>query len=90
MTSDATPPSPPAARRCPVCGEPMLQEHQRGVTIDVCEAHGIWLARGELEAITRSITTRQLRHRRDAVRSARRRGKMSGAFWGWMSLLWDD
>ncbi|MFW6164293.1 MAG: zf-TFIIB domain-containing protein [Planctomycetota bacterium] len=76
-------------RSCPVCGEAMIKERERGVTIDVCDEHGIWLDKGELEAIRRSVASRQrIRHRR-AVREARRRGKMSGAFWGWMALLWD-
>ncbi len=77
-------------RSCPVCGEVMIKERARGVTIDVCDAHGIWLDKGELPAIKRGVASRHLRHRSRAVREAQRRGKMSGAFWGWMALLWDD
>jgi len=77
-------------RRCPVCGAVLLQESEHGVTIDVCEEHGIWLDRGELEVVARVVRQQERRTREAAVQEARHEGKMTGAFWGWISLLWND
>ena len=38
-------------RACPVCAELMQSESRDDVTVDVCDAHGIWLDKGELEAL---------------------------------------
>lgn len=43
-------------RHCPVCGETMTRQNfkdRSGVIVDVCAAHGVWLDRGELEALLR-------------------------------------
>lgn len=76
-----------SVRPCPVCRQGMEHEREHGVEIDVCEGHGVWLDAGELEAIVLKLKARAGRQRRRAVDSARRRGKVSGAFWGWWSLL---
>ncbi|MFK7788944.1 MAG: zf-TFIIB domain-containing protein [Phycisphaeraceae bacterium] len=38
-------------KACPVCGETMALLRQFDVTMDVCEAHGVWLDQGELALI---------------------------------------
>ncbi len=76
-------------RPCPVCGDRMHVERKKNISIDVCPQHGIWLDKGELEAISSSIRSRASRSRRQAVRRARRDGKIKGAFWGWWSLMGD-
>ena len=76
-----------SVRPCPVCRQGMEHEREHGVEIDVCEEHGVWLDAGELETIVLKLKARAGRQRRRAVDSARRRGKVSGAFWGWWSLL---
>lgn len=40
---------------CPVCQQPMQkQDVPQGVEIDYCDAHGVWLDAGELEAIVQA------------------------------------
>lgn len=66
---------PVSYRNCPVCDEPMLRRNFRetsGVVVDVCSAHGVWLDRGELGALTEFASTgamreadRRLRERAD-------------------------
>lgn len=36
---------------CPVCNSPMHIATIKGITVDVCDAHGIWLDKGEIEKI---------------------------------------
>jgi Zn-finger nucleic acid-binding protein len=36
---------------CPVCARVMRVARRHGVAIDVCERHGVWLDRGELERL---------------------------------------
>jgi Zn-finger nucleic acid-binding protein len=76
-------------RPCPVCGKRMHIERKSGVSIDTCRDHGIWLDKGELEKITAAIRRRGIRSRRDAVKRAKKDGKVQGAFFGWWSLLFD-
>jgi len=38
-------------RPCPVCGEKMELVERNKTEIEVCEAHGVWLDKGELEAL---------------------------------------
>jgi Zn-finger nucleic acid-binding protein len=74
---------------CPICREPLSPVRFKGVPIDTCERHGIWLDSGELESILRrrerTITTKA---RRELDR-ANRDGKVSGALFGWFSLFFD-
>ena len=37
--------------KCPVCLQDMVHKKKRGVLMDVCESHGVWLDSGELETI---------------------------------------
>ena len=76
-------------RPCPVCGEALVAERKHDIEVDVCEEHGIWLDAGELETVVGRLNMRAIRRRRRSERSARRSGKMSGALWGWWSLLGD-
>ena len=48
---------------CPVCKQRMKLEKLDGVHVDICEAHGVWLDKGEIEAL---------------VESAKRRGESEG------------
>ncbi|MHC5055571.1 MAG: TFIIB-type zinc ribbon-containing protein [Planctomycetota bacterium] len=77
-------------RPCPVCGRKMLLERRKGIRIDVCDDHGIWLDNGELEAITAGLRKRLCRTRGVAVKAAERRGiekgRARGSLW---SLLFD-
>jgi len=77
-------------RPCPVCGRVMLLERRKGIRIDVCDDHGIWLDNGELEAITAGLRRRLRRTRGVAVKAAERRGIEKGRARGsrW-SLLFD-
>lgn len=38
--------------KCPICHETMNQQDEEGVTVDVCNAHGLWLDQKELLLIT--------------------------------------
>lgn len=40
---------------CPCCDEDMVLEMYRGVHIDWCRQHGIWLDTGELDAILNNL-----------------------------------
>jgi hypothetical protein len=43
---------PVYTRKCPSCREPLIVAEYRGIEIDVCPScGGIWLDRGELEAL---------------------------------------
>ncbi len=74
---------------CPLCQKPMRVESRRGVSVDVCDEHGMWLDRGELDQILMRLESRLTARRSSDVSSARRSGKMSGALFGWWSLLFD-
>ena len=44
---------PEGQRRCPICEYRMTSAHEKGVRIDICDDHGMWLDKGELRAIVR-------------------------------------
>ena len=44
---------PEGQRQCPICHELMTSVHEKGVLIDLCEEHGMWLDKDELRAIVR-------------------------------------
>lgn len=54
--------------QCPVCGREMEQEQLHGVTVDWCRDHGIWLDRGEYEAILNNLRLDDLYLRKVATR----------------------
>jgi Zn-finger nucleic acid-binding protein len=65
----------------------------RHVEIDVCEDHGVWLDRGELEAIVRRVESHEaLRGRARAREESKRasyRGKVSGWLLGPLAFLFE-
>ena len=76
-------------RLCPVCGMPLAPTTVKGITVDACEDHGIWLDNGELSSILARQRRSMSNSKRSAVSRARKDGKVSGALFGWMSLLFD-
>ena len=77
---------------CPVCGDTMETKAYRKVEIDVCQEHGVWLDRGELETIDarhRERLRRKARLAAEQRKNAKRRGKCEGMVFGWLSFLWD-
>jgi Zn-finger nucleic acid-binding protein len=87
--ADAGSPVPPGQRPCPICGQHTQVESYHGLSIDTCPAHGLWLDRGELPTIIARVHSGRRLSRGAAIRQAKRDGKMSGALFGWLSLLWD-
>jgi Zn-finger nucleic acid-binding protein len=78
-----------AAVDCPICHAPMSRETFKGVPIDACEAHGIWLDSGELETILKKREhTLKMKYRRE-LGQANHDGKISGILLGWLSLFVD-
>lgn len=66
-------------RRCPVCGGPMQVRTMDNVRIDVCDFHGVWLDRGELEKLLgkdprRRATRRRIEEYRKAAKDESREG----------------
>ena len=71
-------------RPCPVCRAVMSIAKKGKTKIDVCEEHGVWLDRGELEEIVR----RQRIGNDTRVQLAERRGRESGTLMGyWLGEL---
>jgi len=56
---------PEGTRPCPICGATMSTTQEFGVMFDVCVDHGVWLDRGELEA----LADRRTRTSRDVMRA---------------------
>jgi Zn-finger nucleic acid-binding protein len=71
-------------RRCPVCAEEMNSETQFGVCVDLCEEHGIWLDKGELESLL-SRKEGRWRERVEAVQTRASSDRWKWLFWG---VLW--
>ncbi len=73
-----------SAHRCPVCQKQMVLDCYRGIEIDKCHEHGIWLDQGELEKIIRSVRRTvdgQLkRARRDSFDKGRTQGPLLDYF----------
>lgn len=36
---------------CPVCQNRLYVKEMHGVIVDICDEHGVWLDRGELEKV---------------------------------------
>lgn len=81
--NDRTQPRPPLA--CPVCSVPLTQKIRVGVPIDVCDEHGIWLDRGELEEIIQrdwvGFQSQYVAADDERLDEERRRGRMEGTLW---------
>lgn len=88
MTRDDSPTNE-SARRCPTCGEPLRPHKIKGVEVDACEDHGVWLDTGELEQILAKQRRTLSSKAKMRVQRARKEGKVSGALWGWWSLFED-
>ena len=80
---------PQGERRCPLCQQKMQVEVEEGVSVDVCQQHGVWLDRGELGNMIARIRSGEIGNRRMAVRKARKEGKLSGIMFGTWSLMFD-
>lgn len=68
---------------CPVCTKTMFRKeyaHCSQILIDGCpEGHGMWLDRGELEALEQFFETQRREEREDS-----KTGSLWAAFWGTM------
>lgn len=76
-------------RLCPICQEAMTTQKNAIVSIDVCEEHGCWFDKGEYEYLVRRLKSRHARQKNDAVKGAKRQGKIEGTALGVWSLLFD-
>ena len=86
----ATPTPRTEPLRCPICSQPMTLEQIHRVTVDVCAAHGMWFDRRELALLERRIEAGERLAASQAVSAARREGKVSGWWFGLLSLFLDD
>ena len=80
---------PSGERECPICKKKMEVEIQEGISIDTCAEHGIWLDRGELGNMLAQVRAGSFSNRREALRRAKRDGKVSGMMLGAWSLMYD-
>jgi Zn-finger nucleic acid-binding protein len=80
---DPNPPHPPLL--CPVCAASLVRKLRNRVPIDVCEQHGVWLDRGELEEIIQRdwVSFQSGYESIDQARldEERRRGRLEGTLW---------
>ena len=70
---------PPGQRPCPICGKHMQVESMHGVQLDT----------GELVTVVGRVRAKAGAAKVEAIRRARRDGKVSGALLGVWSLLLD-
>lgn len=73
---------PEGARLCPICQQPMQTTSRGEEAIDVCEPHGVWLDRDELERMLFARTHRRGIGTRNMAEDSRRKGFLEGLFWG--------
>jgi len=59
-------------RPCPICAHVMATRKEGAITVDVCEDHGIWLDKGELEAVRSAARDFQRRRDESSARAASR------------------
>lgn len=72
---------------CPVCAKVMRVSRRHGVAIDVCERHGVWLDRGELERLlARRLSPAASSGLRVRLRRARTELRRTRAL-AWVALL---
>jgi Zn-finger nucleic acid-binding protein len=77
------------ARPCPVCGETMVFKQVLFNTVDICEDHGIWLDKGELESIISRLKRSGRRASYKAAREGREEGRIEFWLLGPLSFLFD-
>lgn len=73
---------PEGKRGCPICKAPMQTQRNEAETIDVCEEHGVWLDRFELERMFLARARRRARMTKRQVGDAFEKGQLDGWFWG--------
>jgi Zn-finger nucleic acid-binding protein len=78
---------PSGERPCPVCKEALGSKLDRGISLDVCEQHGVWFDRGELDRLLANVTRSAGASRRTLIDRARKRGVTLGLFAGMWALL---
>lgn len=69
---------------CPVCGAPMSREVVYRSVVHVCEDHGAWLERGQLESIVRSVQARGIARSRQSASKVRSKTVREGVVLGWI------
>lgn len=77
-------------RPCPVCAEVMSVERLNGVSVDVCDAHGIWLDNGELERIVFVRKAKDVQKRMRVQKKLRNKARRGGAVSGGWTFLLDE
>ncbi|MBN2712948.1 MAG: zf-TFIIB domain-containing protein [Planctomycetes bacterium] len=80
---------PEGERPCPICGAVMESNIVKGVNVDLCAEHGVWLDNGELESIVRKIKGYEKRRASSAAKKAKSEGKRDALALGWLSLLFE-
>jgi hypothetical protein len=69
----------------------MSAQLKQGIHVAVCADHGVWLDKGKIEELTRSVRERTQRIdnsiRRGAVEDASEAGAASGMVTGWLLRL---
>jgi Zn-finger nucleic acid-binding protein len=86
---------PHGERQCPLCNQKMTIELSYGISFDVCGDHGVWLDRGELDAIIARIRRGERISRTQAIREARKAGlhegnRIAGPIMSLFLLMGDD
>jgi Zn-finger nucleic acid-binding protein len=80
---------PEGERACPICGESMVIKRKRGVSIDVCEEHGVWMDRGEMGKIIERIRKRDALAYEKMLKKAKLEESSSWAVFCLLSLVPD-
>lgn len=78
-----------SSRPCPVCGETMDSENKYLNEVEVCENHGIWLEKGQLESIVARVKRTRRRTSQEAISEARKEGMLEMWFFGPIAFLFD-
>jgi Zn-finger nucleic acid-binding protein len=73
---------PEGERCCPICKERMETVQHETETIDVCQEHGVWLDRLELERLFLLRVRKRAGAMRRQANDARWEGRTEGFFWG--------
>ena len=76
-------------RPCPVCASPLTVVRKGTLQLDVCDDHGIWLDKGELEELIRRGRLGEATRRHFAVERSKESARLSGWLLGPLSFLFD-
>jgi Zn-finger nucleic acid-binding protein len=68
----------------------MVARSYRAVPLESCDAHGLWLDKGELEQILARQRNSSQRLHRYATRAALERGRWEGVLLDWLAFLLPD